>query len=137
MNIELILQPLKQYVFYLGLGAIVLGEVFFALVILPGWVNSIGDDRVKLSVVSTETVDLTKTLNYLTQIDKPTLAALLVKANAALPDEKKTSGLVSGLAKLASSSGALIKSLEFIFGDVFTSMRCSLFVFLASSSRHS
>lgn len=121
MKIGLILQPLKQYVFYLVLGAIVLGEVFFALGILPGWVNGIGDDRSNLETVTSEVTELTKTLNYLTQIDKPTLASLLVKANAALPDEKKTSGLVSGLSKLASSSGALIKTLEFSPGLISTS----------------
>lgn len=121
MNIKLILQPLKQYVFYLGLGVVVLAEVFFAAVILPCWINSIGDDRSNLEKTTSEVTELIQTLDYLTQIDKPTLAALLLKANAALPDEKKTSGLVSGLSKLASSSGVLIKTLEFSPGLISTS----------------
>ena len=111
---------LSKYNFYFAIGFLVILEILVAVFVLPGQYKQIGQEQAQLDQVNTDINNLNQSLSSLSQIDAKTLNNYFDKASAALPDEKKTSGLITGLSKLASASGMVMESLEFTPGLIST-----------------
>lgn len=120
MIVNELLKSLKKYSFYIVICIFLLLEILVAFFVLPSVVNTINDNRSKLKILNSEIADFTGIINSLASMDVNNLSSNLQKASAALPDEKKTAGLVTGLTNLASTSGVLVKSLEFAPGLIST-----------------
>lgn len=114
------LKKLKPYYFYFFVGIILLANLVAVFWFLPNQVNKISQKWQNLQQANQEIAELSKTISDLENSDKNNLAQNLSKATAALPDKKKTSGLVTGLSDLAGQNGILIKSLEFSPGKLAT-----------------
>lgn len=120
MIINEIIKNLKKYNFYIAIFTVILVEILFAFLVLPSGVNTINDNRSKLKALNSEIANLTQIIDSLENMDTKNLNNDLQKASAALPDQKKTAGLVTGLTNLASTSGVLLKNLEFAPGLIST-----------------
>ncbi|MBI3559107.1 hypothetical protein HY085_01810 [Candidatus Gottesmanbacteria bacterium] len=114
------LKKLKPYGFYFLAGAIFIANLVVAFWFLPQQVNKITEKWQNLQQTNQEITELSKTISNLENSDKNNLVQNLFKATAALPDKKKTSGLVTGLSDLAGQNGVIIKSLEFSPGKLAT-----------------
>jgi hypothetical protein len=111
---------LKSLSFYIIIAGVLLAEVVAGLVIIPDKLTRISADWQEADQVAAESGRLTNLLTTIATVDQASLEADLAKVTAALPDEKKTTGLVSGLSILAPDYGVLVRSLEFSPGLVST-----------------
>lgn len=114
------LKKLKPYYFYISAGVIFIINLVAVFWFIPNQVNKVSQKWRDLQQTNQEINELTKTIYNLENSDKNNLTQNLYKAAAALPDKKKTSGLVTGLSELAGQNGVLIKSLEFSPGKLAT-----------------
>lgn len=114
------LKKLKPYYFYISAGVIFIINLVAIFWFIPNQVNKVSQKWRDLQQTNQEINELTKTIYNLENSDKNNLTQNLFKAAAALPDKKKTSGLVTGLSELAGQNGVLIKSLEFSPGKLAT-----------------
>ena len=114
------LKKIKPYLFYIFAGGIIILELVVMIFLFPAQISKISQNWQDLQDVTKETTDLTKTIAALANSDKNNLKQNLDKATAALPDKKKTSGLVTGLSDLAGQNGVIIKNLEFSPGKLAT-----------------
>lgn len=120
-KIEIIdLAKLKSLSFYIIVALVLLSEVIFGLLIIPGKITKISADLQEADEIAAESNRLSTLLSTISNADQSSLEADLAKVTAALPDEKKTTGLVSGLSLLAPSYGVIVRSLEFSPGLVST-----------------
>lgn len=123
MNKSLAKTPVFRPVhfFYIFAALIVMTEIaalYFLALPLPG---KISDSWNRLTKDRQETEALNTLVSTLASTDVTSLEETRQKVNAALPDEKKTAGIIFGLTRLASSSGVIVNSLEFAPGLVSTS----------------
>lgn len=114
------LKKLKPYYFYILAGVVFVTNLAAVFWFIPNQVNKVSQKWRDLQQANQEINELTKTISNLENSDKSNLTQNLAKAAAALPDKKKTSGLVTGLSDLAEQNGVLIKSLEFSPGKLAT-----------------
>lgn len=114
------LRKLRPYYFYFLVGAIFIANLVAVFWFLPKQGDKITQKWQGLQQTNQEIAELSKTISNLENSDKNNLTQNLSKAAAALPDKKKTSGLVTGLSDLAGQNGVLIKSLEFSPGKLAT-----------------
>lgn len=114
------LKKIKPYLFYIFAGGIIILELALVIFFFPAQWGKISQNWQDLQDTTKEAADLTKTISALANSDKDNLKQNLDKASAALPDKKKTSGLVTGLSDLAGQNGVVIKSLEFSPGKLAT-----------------
>lgn len=106
--------------FYIVAALIIGVELIFAVLFFPSFWQRI---LAASETAATAAVDLKEkqtALAILSQTDEEKLQVGLGKALAALPEEKKISGLVTGLTTLASQSGIVVKGLEFAPGVIST-----------------
>lgn len=120
MNINELFKIVKKYKLYILIFVVILVEALFVILFLPSTVNKIGENIAKKDVINLEIIELNTILDSLANLDKENLNSNLSKASAALPDQKKTAGLVTGLTNLALTSGATVKNLEFAPGLIST-----------------
>lgn len=110
--------PVQPY--YLLVGGVIAVEVVFGYFFLWPKITEIGNLRKQVAEKQGEVDRLKKSWNYLSTVDQNKLRSDLEIATAALPDDKKVSGVVSGVSKVASASGVALLSLNFSPGRVST-----------------
>src|SRR3989344_2419395 len=103
-----------------GLVGMILIQLLLAGVFLPKLWTRIRESQQRWQALVVEVRDLTKASEVLAGIDGDTLLGFKEKVLAALPAEKKVSGVVSGVSALASQSGVVVTSLEFSPGKIST-----------------
>lgn len=111
----------KQYGVFLVVGVVILVELLAAVLYLPRQVFSLIDLKDEVTVLSQRQVELAAAEEALGEVDDGQVNNLLLRAEKALPDEKRVAGVVSGISALASSAGVITKSIEFSPGIVSTS----------------
>lgn len=117
-NLKISFVEIKHLPIYLGAFLLVILEIAFLILFLPGKVTNISSWRTNIASL-TQTVRLLDSTNQtLSQMDKNTLEAKLNQVNSALPTEKKVSGLVTGLSSLGSESGVIVQTIEFSPGVI-------------------
>lgn len=117
---QISLKSLRLWLVYVLLCGWLLGELGLAVWFLPGRFETLAAKKEELAKNTAQAQELTATVRLLAEIDRDQLREDLNKALAAIPHEKKTSGLVTGLTTLASSSGIVVKGLEFSPGLIST-----------------
>lgn len=120
-NWQINLKNLRLWLVYILLGGWLLGELGLAMWFLPGRLEGLIAKKEELAKDTAQAQELAATVKLLAEIDRDQLQKDLAKVLAAVPDEKKTSGLVTGLTNLASSSGIMVKGLSFSPGLISTS----------------
>jgi len=95
-------------------------EALTVLYFLPKKIASLKEAQNNISQLTAEVRTLQETVNQLSGVKPAVLEADLKRARLALPDEKKASGVILGLTKLASSSGVVLVSAEFSPGVMST-----------------
>ncbi len=110
----------KRTVLYFLGGILILGELWFLATLVPRQVEEIRTLQKSQEEISKEVALLDKAVKILLAVDQRKLAKELVSVNAVLPSQKKTSGLVAGIAKIASESSVVLKELEFSPGKFST-----------------
>lgn len=113
MNINELSKILTKYRIYIVIFGVVVSEIIFGFIFFPPMIKNIQENFAKKDLVNLEIAELTTVLDSLAKINKENLGIDLSKAGAALPDQKKTAGLVTGLSNLALTSGVTVKNLEF------------------------
>lgn len=111
-NSAKILAKIQSASFYLLVALVVAAEVLSIVIIVPPRVQNILANQTKFSSLSLQTRDLESAVQTVTSIDKTRLAGYMQKSTIALPDGKKTAGIVSGLSNVASSAGIVVRDLE-------------------------
>jgi hypothetical protein len=102
-----------QLSFYLLILSLLLVQAAFFIFYVPDQVTQIFKAREAVDKDAAEINNLAAALAKIQTIDAQSLSRYLAVATAALPDEKKTSGMVTGMTNLASTYGIGVKSLEF------------------------
>lgn len=120
LKLKLLLVRLQGLAFYIGGAAVVLGGVWFLLTAPYQQWGEITSLQINKEQLSDEVTRLDKAITILTAIDQKQLAQDLASVNAALPGQKKTSGLVAGLSAVASASGVVVRELTFSPGRIAT-----------------
>jgi hypothetical protein len=113
-------EKLKRYGVYFLAVALLLAEIGGTIYLVFTRVPILQEKWAALAAVREEERQIAAAVAVLAGIDEGTLLEDLRRATAALPAEKKTSGLISGLVKLASQSGTLVTGLEFSPGLIST-----------------
>ncbi|MCL4397489.1 hypothetical protein M1403_00420 [Patescibacteria group bacterium] len=119
-NNSLDLKKIRPYFFFIFLFVVFAAELGVLVIFAPSLYSTILSARASLAAQTAEVNTLSDLVTALNQTDPANLAALQKKVTAALPDEKKTAGVVTGLTRLASSSGVVVNSLEFSPGLIST-----------------
>lgn len=104
--------------FYVGAALVVLVEGLLLVSVLP---KVYGELREKMTLADSrgaEVASYGSALKMLSELDSSQIDGYLEKVLLALPDEKKTSGIISGMTALASTSGVVVSGLEFSPGVV-------------------
>ncbi len=111
---------IRPYLFYLVIFFVLAVES--GLLIFIGWpaVGRIFEAKEKLAADTAETENLKFLVSSISQSDEASLNSFVDLTRAALPDEKKTGGVILGLIRLASGSGVAVNNLEFSPGLVST-----------------
>lgn len=120
LRLKLLLAKLQSLAFYIVGGAIVLGGVWFLLTAPYQQWGEIVSLQINKDELSGEVTRLDKAIAILAAVDQKQLASDLASVNAALPGQKKTSGLVAGLSAVASASGVALRELSFSPGKIAT-----------------
>lgn len=108
----------RMVYFYVGAMIISLAELSLLLLLLPGLFLGFREKFDRFGIRQVEVNSYAESLKVLQSLNGPEVDEQLRKVLYALPDEKKTSGVVSGMTALASSSGVIVTSLEFSPGIV-------------------
>ena len=111
---------LRSIWFYIAVGAAFIIEAYLAFIVLPGTVSSMMDKRSEIEADEKEVADLTTVVGSIQKIDQAELETAVAKTTAAMPNEKKTSGIIYGMSKLAGDNGVVVNNLEFSPGLVST-----------------
>lgn len=106
--------------FYLGATALIGAEIAILFFVMPGYFSSLREKMAFSEVRREEVAAYDKSLKMLSTLDQSQIDSYLGKLLLALPDEKKTSGIISGMTALASQSGVVVTGLEFSPGFVAT-----------------
>jgi hypothetical protein len=106
--------------FYLGAAAVIALQLILLVSVLPRYFSSLKEKMVTVEARQIEVSSYGKALKMLSSLDASQVDGYLNKVLLALPDEKKTSGIISGMTALASSSGVVVTGLEFSPGFVAT-----------------
>lgn len=114
------MKRIRELGFYFLAAAVVLVEVVAVLGLIPSQWRELTALRANKMEKSQKVRELETGLSVLTTVDQRELVKQLAVVNAALPSNKKTSGLVSGIIRIASASGVALSSLEFSPGNVST-----------------
>lgn len=107
--------------FYFLILAVLLAQVLVFVFYVPAQVSQVLSDRETVDQDATEVATLISAVAIVKTLDKTGLNHFLAMATAALPDEKKTAGVVAGMSTLAGNYGVAVKSLEFSPGLISTS----------------
>lgn len=110
----------SKLLFYVGVLGLIFAEVLFLVFYAPGQVSQIFSSRGEIDKDAKEIETLSLAIAKIKALDEGELNGYLQAATAALPDEKMTSGVVTGMSTLAGSYGAAVKSLEFSPGLIST-----------------
>lgn len=110
----------KPSAFLLLVGFIVALQVATTVFLLPKNLQKIPRLQSDIAGKKEDSLHLEKSLAVLGTLEDSQVQKLVSVALAALPDEKKTSGLFAGLTAVASASGVTVTSLEFTPGRVST-----------------
>lgn len=110
----------RMIYFYLGVAVVFLIEVFILITFLPPTYARLRGKMVMADTRGKEVSSYTNALSMLESLDSSGVDGYLAKVLLALPDEKKISGVISGMTALASSSGVVVTDLEFSPGIVAT-----------------
>lgn len=113
-------QLASRFGYYAFLIILVIVEIGAMIQFIPGLIKSINENNSKISQITETNKKLRQSEANLSQMNAASLKSDLAKASAALPTEKKISGLVTGLTTLASSSGVIVTALEFSPGAIST-----------------
>lgn len=114
------LKQLKGISFYLIAGAVICLEVIGALLFFPAQIGQLRQTQASLGDLEREVSSMEDAAKIIKDNQPNVTEENLKKAMAALPNEKKTSGIVSGIANLASEHGVAVKTLEFSPGLIST-----------------
>ncbi len=117
-NIDLV--KVKAYFPFIVLAAVLFGEILVLAFYFPNKIFSLLEIRVKIDQLSGEVKQLENAEQSLSQVNDQDLNSTLAKATVALPDEKRVTGVITGLVNLASASGVIVKSIEFSPGRIST-----------------
>lgn len=120
LKLKLLLVKLQGLAFYIVCAAVVVGGVWFLLTAPYQQWGEIASLQINKQQLSEEVVRLDKAITILAAVDQKQLAQDLASVNAALPGQKKTSGLVAGLSAVASASGVAVRELTFSPGRIAT-----------------
>lgn len=104
--------------FYVGAAIIVLVEGLLLVSVLPNLYKELREKMTLADSRSAEVASYGSALKMLSQLESSQVDGYLGKVLLALPDEKKTSGIISGMTALASTSGVVVTDLEFSPGAV-------------------
>lgn len=110
----------KGVVFFVLAGALMLGEFWFLVTSVPRQISEIGSLQKSQVEISGEISQLDFAVRILTAVDQTKLAKQVASVNAVLPSQKKTSGLVAGIARIASDSGVILDAIDFSPGKIST-----------------
>lgn len=106
--------------FYLGVVTVILVEAILLVTFLPTLYASLRGKMATADARGKEVSSFAEALSMLGSLESSQVDGYLAKVLLALPDEKKTSGVISGMTALASSSGVVVTDLEFSPGVVAT-----------------
>lgn len=112
---------LKHYATYIVLVSISLGTIIAGILFLPSLLQTVLSKNEQLEALSAESRSLTRGMTVLDSIDTTVLDTYLQKVTVALPDEKKTSGVITGLDTIGLNSQVTIDRLVFSPGIISTS----------------
>jgi hypothetical protein len=111
-NSTKILAKVQAVSFYIVIAIAVITEIVLMVIAVPPRLQNIFSNQIKFNSLSLQSRDLESAVQTVTSIDKTRLDGYLQKSTIALPDEKKTAGIVSGLSNVASSAGIIVRDLE-------------------------
>lgn len=114
------LKKIKAAGFYLVAAAIILVEVIIGLVFIPSRLELLYTNSQKITSESTEITSMENVVKSIQNVDKNQLDIYTQKTNAAIPMDKKTTGIISGISSLASNYGVAVKNIEFSPGVIST-----------------
>lgn len=106
--------------FYLVIMAVVLFELGVLFKFVPQQWQEIAQLLQSKKVAGDQVTALNKALTVLKSVDQKELARQLAVVNAALPSQKKTSGLVAGLTNMTQASGVNFIQIDFSPGLIST-----------------
>lgn len=105
---------------YLVVAGLLLVELTFGYKFLWPHAQRVWELKGGVSELTTANGMLEQTLAMLDSVNSQELLSLTAKAKASVPDEKKTTGLVSGFSAIASSVGLALSQVEFSPGRIST-----------------
>lgn len=111
---------LRRFGWYLLLLVVILTEFGVVVGFVPRQWQEIGSLQERKIYLSSRVGILTGAISVLRALDQKELAKQLAQVDAALPNGKKTSGLVFGMGSIASASGVALSSIEFSPGKIST-----------------
>lgn len=103
----------SQLVFYFLVLVAFLAEGWFFSFFVPGQLAAILFSKDAVDRNAKEIADLQVALQKIQQADQESLSRYAHLATIALPNDKKTGGIVTGMSSLAATYGVGVKSLEF------------------------
>ena len=118
----------KKASFYFFAGAVLIVDVLVLAFVFPSQVGQILNHWQKIFSTTNDVAVLTYVSNILAAQDNKTVEAYKDRARAALPDEKKSAGFISGFTKFAARYGVAVKSLSFSPGLISTSSAATGFL---------
>lgn len=110
----------NNIIFYIVCAIFLVAELYYLGAYSPMHWSQAQNLRTEYADLSKEVSSFDKALGVIQATDKIILAKQLARVNAALPSQKKTSGLVNGILATASTSGVILKELEFSPGRIST-----------------
>lgn len=114
-------QKILKYLPYLVMAIIMFIDAVLLMIIFPVEIIKLGDAWINYQSVQQENQNLKNINEILTVQDQKSVEPYVIKARAALPGEKKTAGLITGLSSFAAKYGVAIKTLDFSPGLIATS----------------
>lgn len=107
-----LLSQFQALSFYLIITFVIIVEILLAVFFIPNRIQSIMTKRQEIAQQSDDYRGLQAAVNALSQVDKSVLDRYLQRSTAAIPNEKKTTGIVSGLSVIAVTNGVMVRNLE-------------------------
>ncbi len=117
-NKKTIITRVQALGFYLLIALILISEIAVAVFFVPGHFQSILVKRQEIIQETANVKGIEAAITAVSRVDRNLLDRYLKNSTAAIPDEKKTAGIVTGLSSMASSSGVIVRSLELTPGLV-------------------
>lgn len=136
-KISFLWEYFKKVRFFLLVGGLILAESLFVLISVGRQWQSVSKLQSRKEEIRKEIAKLSSALDVINSLDRSKISSQLAMVKAALPSQKKTSGLVRGVAAIASASGVAIRSLEFSPGKIATDSATTMDEVVAGSQARS